>query len=270
MARALSMSPELLVADEITSALDPSTEHELQQLLLSLKQSEGMTILYITHRLETIAGFADRVAVMKDGVIQETGTGNNLQTPPYKGFELIYIIRLTIILWRDLMGDYKRYIPLLATKEGWQAAYAILDHAGKLALDDILEGLENQNWKIRKWCTALLDHNADQRSIDPLVARLTDSYADVRRHAVHSIGCQSCKDESLCMDIIALLIERAMKDTSIAVRRSAVHMLGNQPYDIRASEALEYILNKEKDRKLLFNAMWSLKQQKTRLLGQTL
>lgn len=82
VARALSMSPQLLVADEITSALDPSTEHELQQLLLLLKQSEGMTILYITHRLETIAGFADRVAVMKDGVIQEMGETRLLLDEP--------------------------------------------------------------------------------------------------------------------------------------------------------------------------------------------
>lgn len=82
VARALSMSPQLLVADEITSALDPSTEHELQQLLLSLKQSEGMTMLYITHRLETIAGFADRVAVMKDGVIQEMGDARLLLDEP--------------------------------------------------------------------------------------------------------------------------------------------------------------------------------------------
>lgn len=73
IARALSMSPQLLVADEITSALDPSTEDEILQLLLALKNSEGMSILYITHRIETITGFADHVAVMKDGAIQENG-----------------------------------------------------------------------------------------------------------------------------------------------------------------------------------------------------
>jgi HEAT repeat protein len=166
------------------------------------------------------------------------------------------------------MEDYRRYIPLLATKDGWQTAYPILDKAGKLAIDAILEGLESQDWRIRKWCTALLDHNADQRCIEPLVCRLTDSYADVRRHAVHSIGCQSCKDESLCLDIIALLIERAMKDTSILVKRSAVHMLGNQPYDVRATEALTYMIGHEKDKKLLFNATWSLKQQNHLLHAQ--
>jgi HEAT repeat protein len=158
------------------------------------------------------------------------------------------------------MGNYGKYVSWLATKAGWQSAYPILDRAGKLALTDILEGLEHPNWRVRKWCTALLDHHADQRCIEPLVRRLTDSYADVRRHAVHSIGCQPCKGDSLCVDVVSLLIDCALSDVSIRVRRSAVHMLGNQPYDIRASKALESIIEKEKDSKLLSNALWSLKQ----------
>ncbi|GGE02859.1 hypothetical protein GCM10010911_72410 [Paenibacillus nasutitermitis] len=82
MARALSMSPLLLVADEITSALDPSIEEEILALLLDLKRSEGMSILYITHRLETISGFADHVAVMKNGTIQEMGDVEAVLTAP--------------------------------------------------------------------------------------------------------------------------------------------------------------------------------------------
>ncbi|MEC0225758.1 ABC transporter ATP-binding protein [Paenibacillus alba] len=82
VARALSMSPLLLVADEITSALDPTIENEMLQLLLSLKRSEGMSILYITHRLDTISGFADHVAVMKNGVIQETGDTKTILSDP--------------------------------------------------------------------------------------------------------------------------------------------------------------------------------------------
>ncbi|UVI28032.1 ABC transporter ATP-binding protein [Paenibacillus spongiae] len=78
IARALTMSPKLLVADEITSALDPSIEAEIMQLLLSLKHAEGMSILYITHRIETITSFADRVAVMRNGVIEALGMTNDV------------------------------------------------------------------------------------------------------------------------------------------------------------------------------------------------
>lgn len=73
IARALALSPSLLIADEITSALDPKTEQEILQLLLTLKREQQMSILYITHRLDTIHGFADRVAVMKEGSVIEDG-----------------------------------------------------------------------------------------------------------------------------------------------------------------------------------------------------
>lgn len=82
IARALSMSPQLLIADEITSALDPSTKEEILRLLVSLKHEQRMSILYITHQLETVAGFADRMAVMKSGVIVETGTAEQVLSAP--------------------------------------------------------------------------------------------------------------------------------------------------------------------------------------------
>jgi len=159
------------------------------------------------------------------------------------------------------VGEYRNYVQLLETKEGWQSAYSILDSAGKLALPDILQGLEDPSWQIRKWCTALLDHHADQRCIEPLLRRLHDSHADVRRHAVHSIGCQPCKGDSICVDIVSFLIDRVLNDESIRVRRSAAHMLGNQPFDIRALEILQSIVEKETDSKLLFNANWAFIQQ---------
>lgn len=162
------------------------------------------------------------------------------------------------------MGDYTKYVDLLATTEGWRIAYPVLDNAGKLALTDIMEGLKNPNWKVRKWCAALMDHHADDSCVETLVSSLTDPYADVRRHALHSIGCQPCKDNALCVDIVALLVQRALEDTSIRVRRSAVHMLGNQSHDKRALQALEYIIENELDQKLINNAIWSLEQHNQR------
>ncbi|WP_232699673.1 ABC transporter ATP-binding protein [Brevibacillus daliensis] len=82
IARALSMSPALLIADEVTSALDPSTEKEILTLLQTLKQEQKMSILYITHHLETIAGFSDRMAVMKNGRIVEMGETKQVLRSP--------------------------------------------------------------------------------------------------------------------------------------------------------------------------------------------
>lgn len=82
IARALALSSQLLIADEITSALDPATEGEILRLLLTLKHQQRIAVLYITHRLESIARFADRVAVMKEGVIVEMGPVEQVLTNP--------------------------------------------------------------------------------------------------------------------------------------------------------------------------------------------
>ncbi|MCY9516388.1 ABC transporter ATP-binding protein [Paenibacillus apiarius] len=74
IARALALEPELLVADEITSALDPMTERDILSLLSDLKRDHNMSFLFITHRLETIRGFADSAAVMHNGMLLEMGT----------------------------------------------------------------------------------------------------------------------------------------------------------------------------------------------------
>ncbi|MED4602761.1 ABC transporter ATP-binding protein, partial [Paenibacillus validus] len=86
IARALALSPRLLIADEITSALDPGTEREILQLLLALRDERRMSILYITHRLETIGGFADRLAVMKDGRVVETGETEEVLEAPKSAY----------------------------------------------------------------------------------------------------------------------------------------------------------------------------------------
>jgi phospholipid/cholesterol/gamma-HCH transport system ATP-binding protein len=74
LARAIIMDPKLLFFDEPSSGLDPSTAAELDQLILTLKKGMGMTIVVVTHELDSIFKIADHIAVMKDGNLIETGT----------------------------------------------------------------------------------------------------------------------------------------------------------------------------------------------------
>ncbi|KAF0675721.1 ABC transporter ATP-binding protein [Profundibacterium mesophilum] len=73
IAMALANGPELLIADEPTTALDVTIQAQILELLHALKQSAGMSMLFITHDLTIVRKFADRVCVMKDGEIVETG-----------------------------------------------------------------------------------------------------------------------------------------------------------------------------------------------------
>ncbi len=73
IAMALANGPKLLIADEPTTALDVTIQAQILDLLRKLKDDEGMSLLFITHDLGIVRRFADRVCVMKDGEIVESG-----------------------------------------------------------------------------------------------------------------------------------------------------------------------------------------------------
>ena len=74
IARALATKPSLLLADEATSALDPETTHEVLELLKEVNRELGITVIVITHEMDVVSSIADRVAVMEEGRVVETGS----------------------------------------------------------------------------------------------------------------------------------------------------------------------------------------------------
>ncbi len=82
IALALTGSPKILVADEPTTALDVTIQAEILDLLLDLRDSEGMTIILVTHDLGVVADACDRVAVMYAGEVIETGTAQQVLSSP--------------------------------------------------------------------------------------------------------------------------------------------------------------------------------------------
>ena len=81
MAMALACEPELLIADEPTTALDVTIQAQILALLAQLKAELGLAVLFITHNLGIVAQTADRVAVMYAGlIVEQAPTGGTL--PP--------------------------------------------------------------------------------------------------------------------------------------------------------------------------------------------
>lgn len=82
LARALANDPDILLMDEAFSALDPLIRKDMQDELLDLHQSVGKTIIFITHDLNEALRIGDRIALMKDGVIVQIGTAEEILMDP--------------------------------------------------------------------------------------------------------------------------------------------------------------------------------------------
>ncbi len=78
IAMALTTKPEILIADEPTTALDVTVQAQILELLKALQQETGMAIILITHDLGVVAGLADKIMVMYAGRVMEEGTADDL------------------------------------------------------------------------------------------------------------------------------------------------------------------------------------------------
>lgn len=83
IAMALSREPQVLVADEPTTALDVTVQAEILDLLRRLQQERSMALLLVTHDLGIVADLCDRVAVMSEGKIVEVGTAEQVLMHPH-------------------------------------------------------------------------------------------------------------------------------------------------------------------------------------------
>ena len=86
LARALANDPEVLLMDEAFSALDPLIRIEMQDELLALQSKMKKTIVFITHDLEEAIKLGDRIAIMRDGNVEQVGTSEEILTEPANAY----------------------------------------------------------------------------------------------------------------------------------------------------------------------------------------
>lgn len=91
LARALAADPDILLMDEPFSALDPLIRRQLQDQFLDLSRKLGKTTIFITHDLDEAIRMGDRIAIMKDGVIVQTGTAEEIVTAPANDYVAAFV-----------------------------------------------------------------------------------------------------------------------------------------------------------------------------------
>ncbi len=86
IARAMAAEPDILLMDEPFGAVDEITRKGLQEELLALQQKTGITVVFITHDIGEAFKLGDRILIMKEGVIWQEGTGEELRRAPKDEF----------------------------------------------------------------------------------------------------------------------------------------------------------------------------------------
>ena len=83
IARALAADPDLIICDEVTSALDQIVQKGILELLLRLQKELGLTYIFITHDIATVKAISDQIVVMLQGQVVEQGMKSEILSPPY-------------------------------------------------------------------------------------------------------------------------------------------------------------------------------------------
>jgi len=86
IARALAAEPELIICDEVTSALDQIVQEGILNLLLRLQKEFGVSYLFITHDIATVKAISDEIVVMLQGRVVEQGLKDAILTPPHPSY----------------------------------------------------------------------------------------------------------------------------------------------------------------------------------------
>jgi len=91
LARALTANTPIMLMDEAFSALDPLIRHDMQGMLLDLQRELGKTIIFITHDLDEALRLGDHVAILRDGAVQQQGTGQQIVLNPINDYIVDFV-----------------------------------------------------------------------------------------------------------------------------------------------------------------------------------
>ncbi len=110
IARALAANPDLIICDEVTSALDQLVAEGILELLQNLQNELGVSYLFITHDLATVRAIADHIVVMYQGQIVEQGLKEEILTPPHAPYTELLLSSVPEMDpdWLDILVERRR------------------------------------------------------------------------------------------------------------------------------------------------------------------
>jgi peptide/nickel transport system ATP-binding protein len=188
IAMALVLEPKLLIADEPTTALDVTTQKQILTLIRDLQRDHGTAVLFITHDMGVVAEIADRVTVMRQGRMVETGALDTILRQP------------TMDYTRNLLAAVPSLIPRAARPETKDPVVLEANELGKIYRERSLFGrarevvaAENVNLTLRKGRTLGIvgESGSGKSTVARCIVRLIDPTSGGVRLAGHEISILS-------------------------------------------------------------------------------
>ncbi len=185
LARALATEPDILLMDEPFSALDPLIRRDLQDELIRLRSDFDKTIVFITHDLDEALKLGDRVAVMKDGIIHQIGTPEEILQAPATDYVALFVeganpqhvLNASHIMQKpDALiraSDGPRVALREMQAEGLSSVFAIERDgtlAGLVLADDAIEAIKRGETNVRSIVVTDIPKVSPDTPMDELVA----------------------------------------------------------------------------------------------------
>jgi peptide/nickel transport system ATP-binding protein len=185
IAMALVLEPKLLIADEPTTALDVTTQKQILTLIRDLQRDHGTAVLFITHDMGVVAEIADRVAVMRQGRLVETGALDTILRQP------------TMDYTRNLLAAVPSLIPRPPRPETKEPVVLEANELGKIYRERSMFGkarevvaAENVNLTLRKGRTLGIvgESGSGKSTVARCIVRLIDPTSGGIRLGGHEIS----------------------------------------------------------------------------------
>ncbi|MGF1505178.1 MAG: glycine betaine/L-proline ABC transporter ATP-binding protein, partial [Anaerolineae bacterium] len=167
IARALCTDPEILLMVEPFSALDPLIRREMQDELVELQSRLNKTIIFITHDLDEALRLGDRIAILKDGMVQQVGTPEEILTSPINDYVADFtqdVNRVRVLTAQTIMIKPR---PLQIDRGGPRVALKFMEEQGMASVFVV-----DRHRRLLGMLTmeeAILAVQEDLREIEPLL-----------------------------------------------------------------------------------------------------
>ncbi|WP_432404047.1 quaternary amine ABC transporter ATP-binding protein [Wukongibacter sp. M2B1] len=190
LARALANDPDILLMDEAFSALDPLIRSNMQDELLELQSKMNKTIIFITHDLDEALKIGDRIALMKDGQVVQTGTPEEILTKPANEYvekfvrdvDITKVLTVSKVMKKPIgianIGDTPEIILKKMKKHKLDSIFVTNNEnklIGILRRNEIVTAIDNMDSNLYNYIDKNFNNVNKDTNIDELFKPLSDS-----------------------------------------------------------------------------------------------